>query len=185
MTAKVRKRFGLEGPFVLQVGAFEPRRGVALAIRAVQALRAEIGDVELVLVGDTRAPIAGLDALPGFVRRLGRLSDQDLAALYGAASVVVAPSLGEGFDLPVLEALACGGVVVTSNIPVHVEHFTGAVEFFDSGDAESLTNSCLRVLTDTVRNASLREQGLRRASKFSWRACARRHLELWQRIVGA
>jgi glycosyltransferase involved in cell wall biosynthesis len=112
------------------------------------------------------------------------VSDQELCALYGAASAVVAPSLGEGFDLPVLEALACGAVVVTSNIPVHVEHFAGAVELFDSGDAESLTNSCLRVLTDTVRDASLREQGLYLASKFSWKTCARRHLELWQTVVG-
>lgn len=181
----VRRRFGLERPFLLQVGAFEPRRGVGLAIRAVRAIRAEMGDVDLVLVGDTRSPVPGLDASQAFVRRLGRVSDFDLAALYGAASAVLAPSFGEGFDLPVLEALACGAVVVASNIPVHVEHFAGAVELFDTGDAKSLANACVRALTDSARIASLRERGPRLASIFSWEACAQRHVELWRMVTGA
>jgi glycosyltransferase involved in cell wall biosynthesis len=183
-TETVREKFALRRPFLLQVGAFEPRRGVGLAIQAMQVIRAEIGNVELVLVGDARSPVSSLDAAPHFVRRLGRVGDFDLAALYGAASVVIAPSFGEGFDLPVLEAIACGSVVVASDIPAHVEHFAGFVELFESQRAESLADACVRVLTDSGRAATLRERGPQRASKFSWAASARRHVELWKMITG-
>lgn len=180
----VREKFELRRPFLLQVGAFEPRRGVGLAIQAMHVIRAEIGDIELVLVGDARSTVPILNTALGFVRRLGRVGDSDLAALYGAASAVIAPSFGEGFDLPVLEAIACGSVVVASNIPVHVEHFAGFVELFESQNAESLADACVRVLTDTARAASLREGGPRRASSFSWAASARCHVELWKMITG-
>ena len=181
-TDAVRQRFGLLRPFLLQVGPFEPRRAVDLSIRALTAVRDELGDVELVLVGDTRHGVTRSEPLPAFVRRLGRVSNSELASLYGAAGALLAPSYGEGFDLPVLEALACGGVVVASDIPVHVEHYNGAVELFVRGDANSLAEACIRVLTDDSRIAALRSGGPRHAARFTWQECTRRHIELWQQV---
>lgn len=173
----------LRRPFLLQVGALEPRRGFDLAVAATTSLRAEGRELELVVVGEGRAPVAALAAPPPWVRRLGRVEDRELAALYAGAAAVLAPSRGEGFDLPVLEALGTGAAVIASDIAVHLEHFGGAVEPFASGDAGSLAAACRRVLGDGVRAAALRAQGPRVAARFTWRECARRHVDLWREVA--
>ncbi|MFI5142464.1 MAG: glycosyltransferase family 4 protein [Thermoanaerobaculales bacterium] len=178
----VRADLNLKRPFVLQLGALEPRRGVDLAIAAVRALRRRLPDLELILVGDIRAPVADLDHAPGWVRRIGGVDDAILPALFAAAEAILAPSRGEGFDLPVLEALACGAVVVASDIPVHREHFAAAVELFASGNAEALTVAITSVLEDSARALALRTAGPRVAAAFTWEEVARRHLELWREV---
>jgi glycosyltransferase involved in cell wall biosynthesis len=181
--AALRRKLALERPFVLQFGAIEARRGADLAVRAVASLRARLGDLDLALAGPERARVPGLDETPAWVRRLGAVAEEDVPALFCAAEVVVAPSRGEGFDLPVLEALACGAPVVASDIDVHVEHFADAVEFFPDGDAEALEAAVMRVLTDGERGRALRAAGSRLVSRFSWEASARSHLDVWREVV--
>jgi glycosyltransferase involved in cell wall biosynthesis len=178
-----RRQFGLDRPYLLQVGAIEPRRGVDLAISAVGACRTAMPGLELVLAGESRAPVAALDAPPSWVRRLGRVDDAALPALYAGAEAVLAPSRGEGFDFPVLEALACGAAVVASDIPVHVEHFGGAVELFASGDDEALTAALGRLRDDRARADGLRAAGPPLARTFRWEQAARRHLDVWHEVA--
>lgn len=183
--AAVPARLGLGRPYLLQLGAIEPRRGIDLAVKAASALRRRWPELELVLVGDVRRWPGGLDHPPDWVRRLGRVDDGDLPPLLAGAAAVVAASRGEGFDLPLLEALACGGVVVASDIPVHVEHFSPAVELFASGEADALEAALERVLGDGARAAQLRAAGLDLAASFSWQASAREHLQLWREVARA
>ena len=180
--ADVRVRLTLSKPYLLQLGALEPRRGVDLALAAVASLRVRDPDLELVLVGTLRAPVPVLEHPPPWVRFLGRVEDADLPALYAGAEAVLAPSRGEGFNLPLLEALACGAVVVASDIPVHREHFTPAVELFTSGDAEALAAVAGTVLGDSGRAATLRAAGPALAAGFDWVDVARRHLDLWRQV---
>ena len=180
--AEARARLGLSRPYLLQLGALEPRRGVDLALAAVASLRGRNADLELVLVGTRRAPVPALERTPSWVRVLGWVGEDDLPALYAGAASVLAPSRGEGFDFPLLEALACGGAVVASDIPVHREHFAPAVEFFASGDAEALAAATLRVLEDSGRAAALRAAGPTLAVGFDWSEVARRHLGLWRQV---
>ncbi len=180
----VRERRTAGKPYLLLVGAVEPRRGVDLAIRAVEALRSRRPDLVLLLVGGDRAPVPELDLTREWVLRTGWVADDELPALYAGAEAVLSPSLGEGFDLPLLEALACGAAVVASDIPVHVEHFGPAVRLFRSGDWEALAEGVEEMIEDGSAAGRLREQGVRHAAGFTWERAARDHLELWREVVG-
>jgi glycosyltransferase involved in cell wall biosynthesis len=177
-----RERFALDRPYLLQVGALEPRRGVDLAVAAVGALRETHADLELVLAGEARAAVPALSEAPRWVRRLGWVRDADLPALYAGAAAVLAPSRGEGFDLPLLEALASGAAVVASDIPVHREHFEPAVRLFASGSADALAEAATEVLEDSGVAAGLRAAGLRLSGRFDWNDVARKHIDLWRQV---
>src|SRR5664280_1316729 len=178
----VPARLGVTRPYLLQVGALEPRRGTDLALAGCALLRTRHPGLGLVLVGEVRADVPALRQPPPWVRRLGRVADDALPALYAAAAVVLAPSRGEGFDFPVLEALACGGAVVASDIAVHREHFAPAVALFVSGDAEALAAALARVLEDAEACRALRAAGPTLAARFSWAEVAHRHLEVWRTL---
>ena len=180
--AAVLARLGVRRPYLLQVGALEPRRGTDLALAACVALRERHLGLDLVLVGDVRADVPALREPTSWVRRLGRVADDALPALYAGAAAVLAPSRGEGFDFPVLEALACGAAVVASDIPVHREHFAPAVALFASGDADALAAALTRVLEDSDVGRELRAAGPALAARFSWTDVARRHLEVWRTL---
>jgi len=180
-TAKAH--FGLVDPYVVQMGSFERRRGLDLTMEAVAALRTEMPDLGLVLIGEARDRVESLENPPPWVRLLGRVDDAFLPPLFAGAAAVIAPSKDEGFDLPLLEALACGGVVVASDIAVHREHFEPAVELFESGRADSLAEGIRRAL-DVARGQSLRRRAIEHAQEFSWSTVASRHIDLWRSIQG-
>ena len=180
--AAILEEFGIERPFVLQMGSFEQRRGLDLALEAVTEVREGYPNLDLVLVGEVRARVDELSDPPQWVRRLGRVDDVVLPALFAGAEAVLSPSRDEGFDFPLLEALTCGAVVVASDIPVHREHFEPAVVLFESGRADALAAGIRTVLED-VAVAVRRRKAVDHASRFSWENVARRHLDLWRRVV--
>ena len=184
VVALTRERFGLARPYLLQLGALEPRRGSDLALAACAGLRGTHADLELVVVGEPRADVPALRQPRPWLKMLGRVEDDVLPALYAGAAALVAPSRGEGFDLPVLEALACGALVVASDIDVHREHFAPAVMLFESGEADALIAALARVLEDSGTAQRLRAAGPALAARFTWEDVARRHLEVWREVGG-
>lgn len=182
--ASARARHALARPYVLQVGAVDRRRGVDVALAAVSAARSTHPDLELVLLGGVRAACSELAPAPPWVRVLGVVDDAELAALYSGAEALLAPSRGEGFDLPVLEALACGAAVIASDIPVHAELYAAAAELVAVGDGEATGARLVALLDDRDRARRLGEAGKALARGYDWARAARSHLELW-REVGA
>jgi glycosyltransferase involved in cell wall biosynthesis len=176
--ARVHRRFGIDRPYVLCVGALQPRKNVPLAIEAYAALAGRGTDCELVVAGGDRGGrLDVLDAilrtrLTGRVHLLGHVEDSELPALYSAARALVFPSLYEGFGLPALEAMACGTPVIASNTTGLAEAVGDAGLTIDPLSAEELTEAMRRVLGDEALRERLAAAGRVRAAEFTWARAA-------------
>jgi glycosyltransferase involved in cell wall biosynthesis len=114
------------------------------------------------------------------VRVLGHVPDDVLPALYQAADVFTLPSLHEGFGIPVLEAMACGTPVVTSNVYALPEVAGDAAELVDPYDVDAIAAAITGVLESSARADELRARGLARSAEFTWTKAAARHLECYE-----
>jgi glycosyltransferase involved in cell wall biosynthesis len=191
--AAVRARYGLgDRPYVLAVGTVQPRKNYELLVRAFRAV-AQAGPHVLVIAGGRGWLTEGLDAeitrqgvadrviLPGFV------DDADLPALYSAADLFVFPSLYEGFGLPLLEAMACGVPVISSDASSLPEvAATGgepAALLLPPGDEAAWSAAMLRLLTDETARQRLSTAGVAQAARFTWQAAARQLAALYERLL--
>lgn len=182
----------LEQQFVLFVGAAGPRKNLDRVVEAVARLRREgIADLGLVIAGP---PIPARSKAwtivesyvgEGWIRHLGYVDDDDLHALYCAARAVVYPSLYEGFGLPVIEALACGAVVVASSTTAIPEVAGEAAVLVDPADIGAIAVGLSRALTDETLRARLRAAGPQRAALFSWARAAQRMMGVYHAVVAA
>jgi alpha-1,3-rhamnosyl/mannosyltransferase len=159
--------------FVLAVGTLEPRKNLPRLVAAYSALDEELQRRHpLVVVGalgwETGDTLEALRALGDRCKTLGRVSDAALAELYRRCAVFCYPSLGEGFGLPVLEAMAAGVAVLTSNISSLPEVGADAVEYADPHDTSSIALGLRRLLSDETRRAELARRARARAREFSW-----------------
>jgi glycosyltransferase involved in cell wall biosynthesis len=120
--------------------------------------------------GDGRPELAGLAASLGITDRVvftGRVDDADLPALYAEAAVYVTPSLEEGFGSTVLEAMACGAPVVTSNRAALPEVVGDAGLLFDAEQEKDIASVLSRVLSDAALADDLRRRALARAGLYT------------------
>jgi alpha-1,3-rhamnosyl/mannosyltransferase len=147
-----------DGEYVLAVGTLEPRKNLAAAQQAARRLA-----VPLKVVG---ARGWGGVQVDGW---LGRVSDEELAALYRGARCLVYPSLYEGFGIPVLEAMACGTPVVTSAGGATEEVAGGAAVLVDPRDPAAIAAGIEEAF---ARRAELGTRGLERAAQFTWERVA-------------
>jgi len=174
--ARVRTAHGLEGPALLFVGAPLGRRDVGGLIDAIVELRRDRPTLQLWIVGPERRDsprLRELDAAASAaVRWLGYVPEEDLPAVYAAATVVAYPSAYEGFGLPVLEALACGTPVVASDAGSLSELFAGRAWLVDDR-GESWRNALARLLDDADERRRWVERALPWAQRRDWGAAAR------------
>lgn len=183
--AKLKKSFGIEGPFVLAVATLEPRKNLRRLLAAYTDLPAGLRERHpLVMAGGKgwlldEENLAGLDA----AMRLGHVATDDLVALYSAATVFAYPSLAEGFGLPVVEAMACGAPVLTSNVSSLPEVAGDAAQLVDPLDADAIRDALRDLLEDPEKRSDLRRRGFERAATFSWERTARETLELYRQLA--
>ncbi len=174
-------------PFVLATGKISPRKNIQGLIQAMSRL-SDVIPHHLVLVGGDGW---GMDDVyqqlndPGIKQRVhfpGYVTDEQLRALYGAASVYVHPSLYEGFGLTVLEAMAAGCPVVTSNVYSLPEVAGDAALLVDPLDSNALAEAIEAICTDDMFASELVKKGGVRAGSFQWDTCAGRVFEVYRAI---
>lgn len=202
LVRRMRERVAPSGPLVLSVGGIEPRKGTDTLVRALARLRrAALADGTappvLVVIGghsfqDHRwyrdkvlAELPGLGLAAGRdIVELGTVPEHEMPGWYAAADVLAFPSAKEGFGLAVLEAMAAGTPVVTSDLPVFSEWLRPGQDALCApvGDDARLADAIGRVLTQPDLAARLRAAGRTVAGRHSWTAEAARHQRLYQQF---
>ena len=186
----IRRHYALPTKFALYVGTIEPRKNLLRLMQAFAAARSQGMVHELVCVGpygwasrDLEAAIERL-GVGNVVHFTGYVPVADLPCLYNLADIFAFPSLYEGFGLPVVEAMACGTPVITSNTSSLEEIAAGAAETVNPCSVDEITAAMLRLARDAGWRSELSERGLARAQRFSWTRAAREMLGLYRRAAG-
>jgi glycosyltransferase involved in cell wall biosynthesis len=186
---QISERLGLHGrPYIAYLGALEPRKNVPNLIRGWVRAADGLADVPaLVLAGsggwDDEVDAALADVphqLP--VLRPGYLRWSSLPGFFGGALVVALPSRGEGFGLPVLEAMSCGSTVLTTPRSSLPEVGGDAVAYTDP-DPDSIAAALTALIGDDERRRRLAAAAAARAGEFTWTASAEAHLAAYQRAT--
>jgi glycosyltransferase involved in cell wall biosynthesis len=178
--------YGVTKPFVLFVSSLWPYKNCDGLLRAWALARRDLGDRQLAIVGPGRDE-KYLAALRALAAELGIAADvvfvggvplEETARFYQAADVSVYPSLNETFGLPILEAMACGCPVVTSDTSAMPETAGGAALLSDPKDPASIARAIVEAAGPG--RDRLRDDGLRRASQFTWGATAAATLDVYR-----
>jgi len=190
--AAVLRKFGVPGPFVLMVGDLQPRKnhlGLLKAFEEVVRAHPHLKH-RLVFVGKETWYSKDLHRAvqqSGIAERVyftGFVEDADLVEFYGACDLFVFPSFYEGFGLPILEAMACGRAVASSNTTAMPEVADAAGLLFDPGSTEQMARAIRDILLDPELRIRLERLGSHRASLFTWERAAERTLEVYARVAG-
>ena len=182
-------KYDLDSPYILSVGALEPRKNLVGLLEAFCLLKESKGvPHQLVIVGGKGWLYQEfLDRLDSSkyrdqIRLLGYVPYGELPSLYHNAAAFVYPSFYEGFGLPVLEAMASGTPVVTSNNSSMLEIASGAAQLVDPANSEEIAWGIEKILFDRDYALMLSEKGKERAKSFDWRKTAIETLKVYQEL---
>jgi glycosyltransferase involved in cell wall biosynthesis len=191
---EARTRFGIPERYVLFVGGIEPRKNLVGLVRAFAASGV---DATLVIAGgrvrwfpaEEARVWAEVRALPEPARSrvvmTGYVSDEDKHTLMAGAQALAYPSLYEGFGFPVIEAMAAGTPVLTSNVSSLPEVAGEDAVLVDPKDVHAIAEGLRRVLTDTALRERLIGPGRARAAGYTWEATARRTAEVLRGVAAS
>lgn len=183
---QVKTKYRITKPYILYVGALQPRKNILGLIKAFEILGKT--DYQLVVAGGK----AWLyDELFNYVKQsplreniifTGRFETEELPALLWGSEVFVYPSFYEGFGLPVIEAMACGTPVVTSNTSSLPEVAGDAAVLINPDKPEEIKEAVKKILEDKVWKEKLIQDGFANVARFSWKKCARETLSVFASI---
>lgn len=196
LLASMRQRYGIGPRYLLYFGGFDLRKNVPRVIEAYARLPAAIrAEQQLVIAGryqhlghplypDPRQTVATL-GLEGRVVFTGQIREQDKAPLYSGATCFVFPSLYEGFGMPVLEAMACGTPVLTSNVSALPEVVGDAGLLVEPYDVGAIADGLRLLVEDPGHREELARRGLERARRFTWPQVADQTLRVYRQVAGS
>ena len=170
------------------LGTLEPRKNIANLVRAFTTVAEHRPGMVLALAGgsgwdDELSGVIGASAARDRIRKLGFVSDDELPGLLGGAVLVAYPSLGEGFGLPVLEAMACGAPVLTTRF-LALPEVGGDVAAYTDPDSSSMATALEALIDDPADRADRSARGIERATDFSWERSAETHVDAFREAAG-
>lgn len=176
---QVRQKYELnDKKYILSVGTVQPRKNYSRVIRSLSQLRQQGLDIHYAIAGgkgwleDEMYQTIDETNMRDYVHLLGFVDDEDLPALYTSSELLIITSLYEGFGLPILEAMACGIPVITSNLSSLPEVAGDAAILINPLDTHTITDAVYTLLTDTPKYSTLAAMGHQQAQKFSWEKSA-------------
>lgn len=185
VVSRVINRYKIVKKYILYLGTIEPRKNITALMRAYAELPGEIkSEYSLVLAGGKgwmdEEIEAVFDALSreNSIIRTGYVEDKDKPGLYSGASLFVFPSLYEGFGMPVLEAMACGVPIITSDISSLPEVVGKDGVMVDPVDESGMRDQMAKILKNPKLAESLRQYGLKQAARFSWDSSGKKLAEI-------
>jgi glycosyltransferase involved in cell wall biosynthesis len=185
--ARIRRRYGLAGPYLFYVGGWEERKNVPCLVRGFAA--AALEGVALVLAGGRASEQSAMVSLVQScgaaegVRLLGWVEDEDLPALYAEALGFIYPSRHEGFGLQVCEAMAVGCPTLASQATALPEVVGNGGLLFDPDRPDELARLLRRLVADPCFRAGLAQRGRVRSATFSWSRTAQATLAVYQEAL--
>lgn len=176
--------------YVLYLGTLEKRKNVSGVLKAFEILKSQGAPEKLVLAGgwgfgaeEIQAQMAA-SAYKSDIIHLSYVPDGKLAELYSRARAFFFPSWYEGFGIPVLEAMALGCPVVTSQGGALQEVCGDAALFADPADPENMAQVLKQVLSQPELREKMQKQGRERAAQFTWERCAEKTLQVYRQVLG-
>lgn len=187
---RARERYSLPDRFILFVGHLEPRKNLQRLVKAFEHLRNN-GTVShsLVILGRPSFAFQPLfetvkeSQLGDHIVFTGYVADEDMPAVYSLADLLAFPSLHEGFGVPVIEAMACGTPVVTSNVSALPEVAGDAAVLVDPYSVAAIAHGISRVLKDRELHQDLVSKGFERVRRFSAQRAAEAICETYRKAV--
>lgn len=189
----IREKYNLPHKFVLYVGDVNFNKNIPGIIKSFSDISKKVKDIHLVLVGngfitssiqlsDINNLISAL-GLEGKVIKLGFIGLSDLAGVYNLAQVYLHPSFVEGFGLPILEAMACGCPVVTSNTSSLPEISGDAAIKLDPKEYHEISQLIIKLVENNSFRDQLNKKGLEQVKKFGWDKCARETINIYKSVI--
>lgn len=175
----------LDKPFILYLGNIEPRKNLVSLLKAFTRTEVQSLGIDLVIAGkpawDYSESLQLINQTPG-VKHVGFVSDSDRRALMQHCELFVFPSLYEGFGFPVLEALASGATVLTSNRGSLAE-VSGPSIILEDCDPESISKGIVKAIQDQQLRDSCTREGKTWARQFSWDASVSSHIDVYRKVL--
>ncbi|MEO0098367.1 MAG: glycosyltransferase family 1 protein, partial [candidate division WOR-3 bacterium] len=188
----IREKYHLPSDFILTLGVLEPKKNTERLLWAYAELKKSLPNLPKLVIGGSRKygwlntrllPMVKNLKLAGEVIFPDTIFHEDLPAVYSLAKVFILPSLYEGFGLPVLEAMACGTPVVTSNISSLPEVAGDAAILVNPYDVSDIARGIKEALLNEKKRQEMIEKGLKNVQRFSWRKAAEEVLEVLEEVL--
>ena len=186
----VQAHYNLPNRFILYVGTYLPHKNLELLLEAYCRVKLNQGIAQdLVIAGRQGRNFNTIEdkirklGLKQSIKCIGYVDENNLACLYSMADVFVYPSLYEGFGLPLLEAMACGAPVISSNSSCLPEIGGDGCRYFEAADIDACAKAIFDVISDPNEKAAMIEKGKNNLQRFSWQRAARETLASYEKAA--